>query len=803
MFDKVALRTNVPWRHLVVKGYDDDSMVFFCSDETGKEKHLGAAFIGQPLIGADASTVDKLRTAISFPLPAGSYIQIGLMSTLDIDAYPDAYLYNKKTGSSLLATMTRERAEFIRSGRDEPLIKRSGCLLNTKRVVVTIKIPIGGGLPTNDQIEDAKTAAERLHESTKSAGIELDQLDVSGYLEIMRRITNMYAGAESWYDESRPISDQVFMPGDCIEDRVNSLVINDSIHCKMMSVKWFPKTASLAVMNYLIGEPSGVANQFELPFVVMLTIHYPDQVEKVASMRQKHAMITHQAIGQMARFIPSLGYKKEGFDMIVNEIDGSGAVLVEMNLTVMVFSRDLKAVDRQVAAMTAYYSSLGFDMREEKRILWPLWNTVLPMNTTQRGAANLFRFHTMSANQAVQFMPIFGDWNGTGNGGACLFVSRRGEPQLVDLYDSPTNFNAVVIAESGSGKSFLTQQIISDYLAEGSKIWTIDVGRSYLKLAKAMGGEFIEFSENSQVCLNPFTHVEDIDEEMDLLKAILIKMAAPESGFDDFRSAVLEEAIKSVWSHYGNRMSISEVAEWCLSQVDDRMRDIGRQLYPFTRLGSYGAWFDGENNLRFDKDFVVLELEELKSRKTMQQVVLLQLISKVNNEMFLAQKEQKGRKKLLVLDEAWSLLDDPVMAKAMENAYRRARKYDAGVIVVTQSIADLFTSPNAQAIYQNAAFQFILQQRTEAIDAAVSSGQLSMSGYGVATLKGVHTIPGKYSEFMIRRGDNNWGISRLVTDHFSQVLYSTKGKERDDIFSAIENGEDAVDAIDRFIQQNG
>lgn len=799
MSDLAALRTNTPWRNLVVKGYDPEARIFFCSDDSGSEKHLGAAFVGQTLIGADASTVDKLRTAISFPLPAGSYIQIGLMSTLDIDAYPDAYLVGKLPGAGVLQSLTRSRAEYIRSGRDHPLIKRSGCLLNAKRLVVTIKIPIKG-MPSQESIEEASTAAERLQESMKAAGLVLERIDVSGYLEIMRRMVDMYGQADSWYDESRQISDQVYAPGDCIEDRKDSLLLGDKITCKMLSVKWFPKTASLAVMNHLIGEPSGVANQFELPFVVMLTIHFPDQVAKTASLRMRHAMITHQSFGAMARVIPSLGYKKEGFDLIVNEIDGTGATVVEMNLTVLVFATEQKAAERQVSAMTAYYSSLGFDMREEKRILWPLWNTVLPLNTTQRGAANLFRFHTMSTTHATQFMPVFGDWTGSGPGAACLFVSRRGEPQLVDLYDSATNYNAVVIAESGSGKSFLTQQIVCDYLAGGAKVWTIDVGRSYLKLARSLGGEFIEFSENSRVCLNPFTNVRDIDDEMDLLKATLIKMAAPESGFDDFRSAVLEEAIKSVWSHYGNAMSVSEVAEWCLSQTDDRVRDIGRQLYPFTRLGSYGAWFDGENNLRFDRDFVVLELEELKARRTMQQVVLLQLISKINNEMYLS---GSGRKKILVIDEAWSLLDDPVMAKAMENAYRRARKYSGAVVVVTQSIADLYTSPNARAIYQNSAFQFILQQRPEAVDAAVASGQLAMNGYGVATLKGVHTVPGKYSEFMVKRSENSWGISRLVVDRFSQVLFSTTGRERNDILDAVERGEDVVEAIEGFIQRNG
>jgi conjugal transfer ATP-binding protein TraC len=528
----------------------------------------------------------------------------------------------------------------------------------------------------------------------------------------------------------------------------------------------------------------------------MMTIHYPDQVKKIGDVRRRFTMINHQAYGTMSRMIPVIAFKKAGFDVLMNDIEGSGAVLVETNLTMAVFSKESDKLEKQVAGLTAYYMSLGFDMREDKRILRPLWDAILPLNTSRKAITNLFRFQTMATTHAVQFLPVFGDWNGTGSGAASVFVTRRGEVALFDLYDSTTNFNAVIMAEAGSGKSFVTQQLITDYLATGAKVWAIDLGRSYYKLNRAVGGEFIAFSDTSQICLNPFTNVDDIDEEMVILKAMLTKMAAPEEGLDDYRMAIMEEAIKSVWSHYGNAMTVTEVAEWCTAQEDPRVRDIGRQLFPFTRLGSYGHWFNGENNLDFSRDFVLLELEELKSKRILLQVVLLQIVAKINHDMYLTQ----GRKKILIIDEAWDLLDDPIMAKAMESAYRRARKYDGAVVIVTQSIADLFTSPNARAIYQNSAYQLVLQQRSEAIDAAVESRQFNIDAYGVSVMKSVHTLPGRYSEILIKRSENDWGVIRLVVDRFSQVLFSTKGEERSLIFDAIDRGEDVLTAIKEYIK---
>ena len=88
----------------------------------------------------------------------------------------------------------------------------------------------------------------------------------------------------------------------------------------------------------------------------------------------------------------------------------------------------------------------------------------------------------------------------------------------VSLYDSGSNYNCCIAAQSGSGKSFLVNEIISSYLSEGGQCWVIDVGRSYeKKLCEVYDGEFLQFGQDSGICLNPFEIVEDYDEEADVL----------------------------------------------------------------------------------------------------------------------------------------------------------------------------------------------------------------------------------------------------------------------------------------------
>ncbi|MWL91854.1 type IV secretion system protein TraC [Cupriavidus sp. SW-Y-13] len=789
-------RDNVPYAKLTVRAWDPDTNLLLASDKG--EHYLGACFIADPLKGADDATVDKFRSALSMPFPAGTFIQIGLLSSPDADEFFDAYMAGKDTENEVLRALAEQHASYVRNGRHEPLVTRSGVLVNRQRLILTIKTPCARALPSAADIAAARETVDRVQEAFKAAELQTVQLDAQGYLVLLRLIASMYEHPSFHYDETRPIREQVFFPGDSINyDDPKLINFNDGAHfAKVMSVKHFPKRASLAIMNHMIGDPLGLSNQITDPYYMVLTLHYPDQVKKVDWVKSRSSMLNHQVFGPTAHLIPALGYKKHGMDVLVHDIEGKGSIVCEANFTLFLFSRSKEKLNKLAAGLRAYYTSLAFEIREDSRILEPLWNNLLPLNTSLEGIQNLFRFHTMGVTHAVQFMPVIGEWTGSGRNGALLLVTRRGQPALIDLYESATNYNGIAFAEAGAGKSFLTQKIVSDYLAEGAKVWAIDAGRSYFKLCKAAKGSFVEFKADSDLCLNPFTFIDNLEEEMDIIKAMIAKMAAPDEALGAYAMSRLEEAITSVYQKYGRNASVKAVAEFCLQQPDEDTQRLGRQLYPFAG-GAYTRWFEGENNLDMNNAFVVLELSDLKGRKALQQVVLLQLMSRINYDMFLT----RGRKKILIIDEAWELLDDPVMGKAMEALYRKARKEKGAVLIVTQSIEDLYNSPNARAIAANSAWQFILKQNSESIDGAIAGGHFKIEPYGAHMLKTVHTIPGKYSEVMVKQSESQWGIFRLTVDRFTQVLFSTKDDERDTIFDAIDRGDSVVEAVHRFIDQ--
>lgn len=784
----------LPFVRLTIRSTDDSQKVFHGYDDKGKNAWLGASFHANTLVGADQSTVDRLTSALSTPMVKNTFIQFGLFSHPHVEEILSRYQAKKWLAKGMTRELAMRQVDLYKSGTENALVNQSGVMMNKQDLIVTFKIPSSID-PDDREINEFKAMVGKFMEAISSSGIYLWQMDVTEYLQTMRMMHDVYGEPNNTFNEHVPLREQVFGPNEGTDySDAKTINFNDGRYFgKALSVKFFPQSASLATMSRMTGDISGLSNQITDPYYLVMTMRYPDQVDAGDKVRRGSAMINHQAFGPMLRVAPILGYKKQGFDVLVDEIDGRGGMLCEMNLTLFLFSKDKNRVNKLAAGLSAYYSSLKFKMIEDARVLEPLWNELLPLNSSEEGIKNLFRFHTMGVAHAVQFLPVLGEWRGT-KGGSMMFLTRHGQPATFDLFDTDGNNNGYICAESGAGKSFITQGIVRDYLAEGAKVWAIDAGRSYFKLNKMVGGEFIEFSPESDICLNPFTHVEDLDEEMDVLKATLAKMAAPEDGLSDHLLSILEQAIASVWQKYGSSATPAAVGEWLQEQAHSAEANrLATQLFPFTG-GAYSRWFNGVNSLDFTKDFVVLELQDLKGRKALQQVILLQLMSRINHEIFLT----RGRRKILIVDEAWELLDDPIMAKALVAIYRKARKHEGGVIVVTQSVADLAKSENSKAIIDNSTWSFILAQRPKSIDDAVNSGNFTIDPYGAYLMKTVHTVAGKYSEVMIRRS-NVYGVYRNVVDDFTKVTFSTKGEEFEPIMNLIDQGVPAEEAVQQYM----
>jgi len=787
--------------------YEDG--LFFLED-TNRQSYLGACFIGRPLTGIDETAFKKLQSAASANFPADTFLQIHWLSVPDIDRDVERYLAPKREAvrtsrmiephqRDLLLDTAMRRADFLLDGKDTPHVPSSG--MRNRRViqVFCIKFPTAPH-PTDKDVKEATESAAKFEQGLLTTGFALRRANAGDYQGVLRLIFDPWRAEDTDYDENRELRDQLLPPGyrvDYVDTR--QLDLNGTA-LRLLSVARYPKKGFIALMNQLVGDPGGLNNQFPVPMLVTLSIRFPDRVKKKNWFQRRHTLLTMQSQGSVARFVPRLRLKKDAYDALAHTLE-DGDQLVDMNFNVALMSRDERELGKLSAQMITYMGGFGLELAEDSEILWPMfWNT-LPLFPSAASIENTYRYSTMPLEAALQFAPVLGDWTGSAEA-VMMLETRRGELFGYDLYDTEKNYNALLFAGSGGGKSTFVNQLILDYLAIGARVRVADIGRSYLKTAVAAGGEFWEFTEESDICLNPFTYVIDIDDEMDMLKALLSKMAAPHEGLEEYGMARLGEAIKAVWGRMGNRMTITEVAEYMERQEDERIKDVAKMLFAFTRHGQYGHWFDGDANVDFGSNFCVLELEELAQKEHLMQVVMMILMSKIQHEMFVAKESGERFKSLAIFDEAWAHFKDPGVAKFLNHAFRRFRKYNGSAIVCFQDISDIYANAELSAVANNAATKIILAQEPEAVDAAIGAGRLTLDGYGAAQLKTVHTRRGQYSEMMIHTA-HGWSICRLTMPRFHQVLFSTSGPERDLVIEAIESGYSAKEAVEGYIRERG
>ncbi len=788
----------LPSRFLTHRTISDDGKVFHLYNEDdgnidSLEPYAGVCFVGKPIVGCDEVTFTQIKSALSMHVPVDGIIQFALFSHPDIRGAVDRYLADKDPSLGFAHKLAMQHADLFASGSQEPLVKQSDVMACEQRLIVTIKFPCGR-IMMDEDVRAISAYARRFTDALGASHIYLKQLDTGAFLQLIRHINDVFGAPSDQVDETLQMRDQVYFPTSGVTaSDPNILSMNSGQYfTKAISMKETPRSFNLSKMFLMTGDPGGTINQMTDPFYLVTTIHFIDQTTGKDRIRTKSLMAAQQAQGILLKLNPRLGVKRDQFDLLVRDMESNA--LVSFNTTLFLFAREQERVERLAANVISYYSGFGLNVVEDSRILLPLWFTCLPLNTTPTSIKDLYRYHTRAINHAACFLPILSEWTGNGRAGAMLLQTRHGQYATFDLFDKAVqNYNFWIAAKAGSGKSSFVQGIMRDYAARGAKCYVIDKGDSQKKLCALLRGQYIEFTDESDTCLNPFTLIEDIEDDIEVLKGALGKMAAPIEGLGDFETSLMEQAIRAVWQDIGNAASPKKVAEFLLQQPEPEARRLAQQMYPFTD-GAYARWFNGVNNVDFSKDLVVLELKDLGDRKALKQVVLLMLMARIATDV----NHDLSRQKVVVVDESSDEINDVQMGPAIGALYRRIRKGNGSMGVVVQSVKDLYGSECASVILANSDWSFILQQSGSAIDEAVKLELLPMDSYAIYSLRGVNVMPGQFSEVMIRCKES-WGIFRNLQNRFTQATFSTTGDAFGPLMARLDAGEEPEYVIESFL----
>ena len=792
-----------------VQAYDEQSKLFLCDDST-----LGFAFECVPLAGGDQHTKERIEQLVAGDYPPGTIMQFFLYRSPDIEPQLNALARIRQDHmDGPLAGVVKQRIDFLRAHTKKNIHGRSfsggdyDCgRIQESRLIVSIKIPFEGKEPNESDVVLTKTWETKTESALSSVGLWPLALSASRYIRLMQSIINWSPNA-SWrsmsvmgeWEEDKTISAQIFDPtSDLVIADKSTLQLGEHCFVKVMSAKRIPDAFFFTEAMKYVGNTMGGNDKLTINYAVCCNVFFPVTQSEKSKLETKRTWTVNQAVGPMLKFVPVLADKKHSFD-ILSESFQKGAKPIRMTFSVLLFSDSRKAVERAAVSAQSYWDTMHFHLMEDYFITAPMFQNCLPLCAEKEAVFHLDRYKTMTTRELPVLLPVFGEWKGTGTFHVAL-ISRNGQLMSLSLHDSDTNKNAVIAAESGSGKSFLLNEIIVSYLSEGAQVWVIDAGKSYKKLNEQLDGDFLQFDEASKICLNPFELIDDWKEDEDTISALIAAMASEKEKLSDFQMAGLKQILKRLWETKGQAMTVDDIAAECLGHTEQRMHDIGQQLFSFTSKGGYGQYFHGHNTMRFENPFTVLELDELQGRTHLRQVVLMQLIFQIQREMYLG---ERNRKKIMIIDEAWDLIKSGPVSVFIEHGFRKFRKYGGSAIVATQSLNDLYENPVGRAIAENANMMLLLGQKPETIASIRDSGRLVLSEAGFNLLSTVASVGGVYSEIFVKSGHTGVGVGRLIVSNFEKMLFSTAPEDVNAIENYTNRGLNVTDAINHVLRDRG
>ena len=304
-----------------------------------------------------------------------------------------------------------------------------------------------------------------------------------------------------------------------------------------------------------------------------------------------------------------------------------------------------------------------------------------------------------------------------------LYGINRHNSSLI-LFDrfSLENYNSVVFAKSGSGKSYATKLEILRSLMFGTDVIVIDPEREYDQLAEATGGRSFHISLSSEHHINPFDlpPVKEDENPKDILRSNIINLVGlfriMLGGLTPEEDAIIDRAVTETYAlkgitgeadFTGAEAPLLTDFEQVLTGMEGS-ESLAERLSKYTR-GTWSGFMNQPTNVDLNQQFAVFSVRDMEDElKPVAMYVITHYIwNAVRHEL---------KKRLLVVDEAWWMMKSETPASLLYSLAKRGRKYYLGVCTITQDVEDFLRSPYGRPILTNSSLQLLLKQSPTTID---------------------------------------------------------------------------------------
>ncbi len=304
-----------------------------------------------------------------------------------------------------------------------------------------------------------------------------------------------------------------------------------------------------------------------------------------------------------------------------------------------------------------------------------------------------------------------------------LYGINRHNSSLV-LFDrySLENYNSIIFAKSGSGKSYTTKLEIIRTLMFDTEVIVIDPEREYEYLAEATGGRYFNISLTSDNHINPFDLPIPREDESaaDVLRSNIVNLVGlfriMLGGLSPGEDSLIDRAITETYAlkDITADSDFSAIEPPLLSDFEmvlagmDGSGELLQKLSKYTK-GTWSGFINKPTNVDINKKFVVFSVRDMEDE--LKPVAMYIVTHYIWNAV-----RKNLKKRLLVVDEAWWMMKSEDTASFLFSIAKRGRKYYLGLATITQDVGDFLKSPYGLPIITNSSIQLLLKQSPSSID---------------------------------------------------------------------------------------
>lgn len=426
------------------------------------------------------------------------------------------------------------------------------------------------------------------------------------------------------------------------------------------------------------------------------------------------------------KFQPSLEIQYSDTRAVLESIQKGQEKLFNVSLYINVKAKSVKELDILTKIVQSQLNSILIIPKLTKYRMSQAFKSILPFATNELAIKRNITTHALSA-----FFPFTSPFLILEKGGVFLGLNKNKLPIIKDIFNL-ANANGAILATSGSGKSYTAKLIISRYLMNGTKIIVIDPQNEYVKLTEKYGGSVITISRDSDTIINPMDLLGHnyAEKRLTLIDLFCIMFG----GLSEIQKAILDRAISITYDKRGftqelyNDKTPPTIGDLYIElermSKDSSVYEKTTYVALLNRLRMYVdgvfSFLNKQTKINIDNNFVTFNIGNMP--KQVKPVMMFLILDYVYSMM-----KQDKQRKLLVIDEAWSLLQNTGEEGYVFEVVKTCRKFNLGLLLITQDVADLLQSKAGRAVLTNSSYTILLRQKPAIIDTVTDVFHLSFA----------------------------------------------------------------------------